>query len=213
MRGQAHTLEGIIASVLLLTSLVFALQVTAVTPLSASTSSQQLENQQESVAEGTLAAADEMGSLKPAVAYGSDAADGSDDGRFAFHQTSGESFYSNGPPTNRFGELLENAFTTRGLAFNVYAQYRTSNGGTSRRRMVYQGEPSDNAVAANQMVTLYDDDVLYEPENDGNTSNFDVAQPTTTTLETAGDDFYAQDIDTSGPLFNVVEVRVVVWRQ
>lgn len=213
MRGQAHTLEGIIAGLLLVTSLVFALQVTAVTPLSASTSSQQLENQQEAVANGVLAAAAEQNALKPAVVYGSDAASGETNGRFAFHETTDDVFYQNGPPTNRFGEVLDRQLGDRGLAYNVYVVYRTTGGGTSQRRMVYQGNPSDNAVAAQRTVTLFDDDVLYEPESDGDSTDFDVAQPTTTTLESAGDDFYAQDASTGSPVFNVVEVEVVVWRQ
>lgn len=212
MRGQAHALEGIIAGLLLVTSLVFALQVTAVTPLSASTSSQQLENQQEAVANGVLAAAAEQNALKPAVVYGSDAASGETNGRFAFHETGGEVFYQNGPPTNRFGGILDRQLGDRGLAYNVYVVYRTTGGGTSERRMVYQGNPSDNAVAAQWTVTLYDEDVLYEPA-DGDPDTFDVAQPTTTTLESAGDDFYAQETSTGSPVFNVVEVEVIVWRQ
>jgi hypothetical protein len=212
MRGQAHTLEGIVAALLLLTSLVFALQVTAVTPLSASTSSQQLENQQQSVAEGTLAAADEANALKPAILYGNDSADGRVDGRFGFHQTSGEAYYVNEPPRNRFGEILQGTLGDRGLAYNVYVRYQTSDGGTARQRMVYQGNPSDNAVATQRTVTLYDDDLLYKPESDGDTGDFDTAVPTGTTVKSAGDDFYV-NYDADGPLFNVVEVEVVVWRQ
>ena len=66
-RGQAYTLEAIIASVLLISSLVFALQVTVVTPLSASTSNQHIENQQRASAAGVLTAAQETGALKDAV--------------------------------------------------------------------------------------------------------------------------------------------------
>lgn len=212
MRGQAHTLEGIVAGLLLLTSLAFALQVTAVTPLSASTSSQQLENQQEAVADGVLATAAEAGALKPAVLYGNDSASGANNGRFAFHETTGDVFYTNGPPTNRFGKLLDRELGERGLAFNVYVIYRTSSDRTTRRQMVYQGFPSDNAISVRRTVTLYDDDVLYEPESDGDATDFDVAQPTTTTLASAGDDFYAPNTG-DGPVFNVVEVEVVVWRQ
>lgn len=211
MRGQAYALEGIVAGLLLLASLVFALQVTTVTPLSASTSSQQLENQQESVAQGVLAAAAEAGALKPAVLYGSDLASGDDNGRFAFHDTTDDVFYQTGPPTNRFGRILDQELGDRGLAYNVYVYYRTVGGGTNRQRMVYQGYPSDNAVAAQRTVSLYDDDVLYEPDDDA--EDDDAAQPTTTALGSAGDDFYAQDAASGSELFNVADVEVVVWRQ
>ena len=211
MRGQAHAVEGIVAGLLLLASLVFALQVTTVTPLSASTSSQHLENQQESVADGVLAAAAEAGALKPAILYGSDQASGADNGRFAFHDTTDDVYYQGGAPTNRFGGILDRMLGERGLAYNVYVRYQTTGGGTNRQRMVYQGYPSDNAVAAQRTVTLYDDDALYEPDGDADTD--DAARPTTQILASAGDDFYAQDAASGSGLFNVVEVEVVVWRQ
>lgn len=212
MRGQAHTLEGVVAAMLLLASLMFALQVTAVTPLSSSTSSQHLENQQQATAAGVLAAAAERGTLTPAVTYGSDLADGRDDERFGFHQADGERVYTNRPPTTRFGAALERAFADRGLTYNVHVTYQTPSNTTSRARMVYQGHPSDNAVVVRRTVTLYDEDVLHSPESDGDATDFDVAQPGTTTLATAGSDFYAQDV-ADGPVFNVVRVEVVVWQQ
>jgi hypothetical protein len=211
-RGQAFTLEAIVGAILVLASLVFALQVTAVTPLSASTSSQHIENQQDATVEGALAAAYQNEALKRAVLYGSDTADGNDDGLFSFHETSIDVYYTNRAPTNQFGAILNRTFEGRGLAYNVYVTFQTTSGGTERIRMVYQGVPSDNAAAAQREITLYDDDVLYEPESDGNSDDFDVAQPTSTELESAGDDFYAQDIS-SGPVFNVVEVEVITWRQ
>jgi len=52
---------------LLLASVLFALQVTAVTPLTGSTSSQHIENQQASLAEGLLATQVENGSIVPTI--------------------------------------------------------------------------------------------------------------------------------------------------
>jgi len=54
-RAQAHTLEAFAAAILLVAALTFALQATAVTPLSASTSNQHIENQQRAVATDLLA--------------------------------------------------------------------------------------------------------------------------------------------------------------
>ena len=72
VRGQIYTLEAVIAAVLLVSSLVFALQVTAVTPLSASTSNQHIENQQRASASGVLTAAEEAGILQDAVLFWND---------------------------------------------------------------------------------------------------------------------------------------------
>lgn len=209
-RGQAYALEGIVASLLLVGSLVFALQVTAVTPLSASTSSQHIENQQAAVAEGVLATAVEQDALKVAVLNW----DPTSDPQQFYGATSGESFYIAGAPDNEFGTLLERAFEDRGIVFNVYVRPTVDldddgndlGFATDAQRMVYRGEPSDNAVTATRLVTLYDHDVMYDGDE----------HPTTPINE---NDFYAEDVTddplagTDDALYNVVRVEVVVWRQ
>ena len=129
MRGQAYTLEAVIASLLLVSSLVFALQVTAVTPLSASTSNQHIENQQRASASGVLTAAQEAGALKDAVLYW-------DDGEKKFHDAERLAYYTNNYPPNEFGNITERAFDGRGLAVNVLVYYNESE---EPSRMVYRG--------------------------------------------------------------------------
>lgn len=194
-RAQAHTLEGVIAGILLLSSLTFALQVTAVTPLSASTSSQHIENQQQSIAEGVLTVTAENGDLKDAVLFWNDTSQ-------QFHDAS-RGFYVNGPPPNEFGETLSMAYGGRGIAYNVYVSYQTTTGNWVDQPMLYRGRPSDNAVSASRTVTLYESDCLVD-EN---------AEPTGNCLSDSNvaDNFYANDVSGSG-VFNVVRVEVVVWR-
>ena len=209
-RGQAHTLEGVVAGLVLLSGLVFALQATAVTPLSASTSSQHLENQQQASAEGVLATAAKHRVLKPAVLFWN--GKGSDPANEFYDADNGE-FYTSKTPPNEFGDLLSQAFGGRGLTFNVYVAYRRqSDGRQVRQRMIYRGEPSDNAVTASRLVTLYNTDELY-----ADTDNDDIAEPTGTTISKSN--FYAPDVvdesDNGGPdlaIYNIIEVEVVVWR-
>ncbi len=189
-RGQAYTLEAIIASVLLISSLVFALQVTAVTPLSASTSNQHIENQQRASASGVLTAAQEAGVLKDAVLYYNDS-------EGEYHDADRVTFYTNGYPPNEFGNITRRAFEGRGLAVNVLI-YPDANSGPSR--MVYRGEPSDNAVSASRTVTIYDDDALTAPD-------------TSETAATASNFSNVVPEDTTGNnVYNVVRVEVTVWR-
>jgi hypothetical protein len=204
-RGQAFALEAVVASLVLLGGLVFALQATAVTPLSASTSSQHIENQQAATAEGVLATAADDGSLRVAVLNWNDTAD-----RFYGVDTD-QAYYTNTAPENGLGTLLSRAFDDRGIVFNVYVHYATDrddDGEVDARRtqrMVYRGEPTDNAAAASRVVTLFDDDVLYD----------DSESPTGPTV--SGSVFYAEDVtDTASSntaVYNVVTVEVVVWRQ
>jgi hypothetical protein len=198
-RGQAHTLEGVVAGLVLLSGLVFALQATAVTPLSASTSSQHLENQQQATAEGVLATAAEHGALKPAVLFRGDE---NSDGNSEFHSADNGEFYTTSAPPNEFGDILSQAFGGRGLAFNAYVVYRRPDGRAVRQRMVYRGEPSDNAASASRLVTLYDDDNLY-------TSGDLIGNPTGPTVSASN--FYAPDTASAG-IYNVIEVEVIVWR-
>ena len=190
VRGQIYTLEAVIAAVLLVSSLVFALQVTAVTPLSASTSNQHIENQQRASASGVLAAAEEAGALKDAVLFWNDSAE-------QYHGAGQREYYIGDYPPNEFGNITERAFAGRGLAVNVLVY---PGDGTDATRLVYRGEPSDNAVSASRAVTIYDDDELTAPG-------------TSTTAADADSFDEAVPEDSSGnSVYNVVRVEVTVWR-
>lgn len=189
-RGQAYTLEAFIAALLLVSSLTFALQVTAVTPLSASTANQHIENQQRASAAGLLAASHDNGGLKEALLYWNESAE-------TFHNSDIRGFYTNSYPDITFGNMSDRAFGGRGLAVNVLVHVENR---TRPQRMVYHGEPSDNAASASRIVTLYDDDQLRTEDRD----------PDTELANTDG--FYASDYHEDSSVFNVVRVEVVVWR-
>ncbi|SFL08194.1 hypothetical protein SAMN04487950_2343 [Halogranum rubrum] len=201
MRAQAHTLEAISAALLVVGSVVFALQVTAVTPLSASTSSQHIENQQDAMASGILAQATEDGSLKRAVLFWNEIG-----GQF-YDAGPRRPYYMNAPPPPdiEFGRLLERTYGVRGIAYNVHVGYQAPGGGYREIRYIYRGEPSDNAVTASTYVTLFDDDPLYDDADDDGVAE----QTTGTSLSTTN--FYASDVSTS-LVYNVLRVEVVVWR-
>lgn len=196
MRGQAHTLEAVTGSLLLLGAVLFALQTTAVTPLTASTSSQHIENQQAAVAEGVLVSAQEQGALKPTLLYWNET------GATHWNADYLGAYTRSGPPT-ALGETLNETFLERGIAFNLNVHY-VQNDQQRSHRIVNFGEPSDNAVSATKTVTLYDDDVLLAADG----------TPTTTTLAETNQFYVDNDAaaaQTSG-VYNVVVVEVVVWR-
>lgn len=194
-RGQAHTLEAVVAAMLLLTSIGFALQMTIVTPLSASTSSQHIENQQRATADGILAAAGDTGSLKRTVLFWNET-----DGNF--HNASDVGYYTDKRPNTTFGKSLERSFDEDGIAFNVNLQYMTPSGEYRERRMIYQGVPTDNAVATSRTIGLRADDVLvkndtsYSTESVQNSSSFYVGRADSHTTA----------------YYNTVRVQVIVWR-
>lgn len=193
LRGQAHTLEAITAAILVLSAVVFALQVTAVTPLTGSTSSQHIENQQNEVAEGLLAAEDRQGTLSETLRYYNATTN-------RFHGASRSGYTTGGPPT-AFGAALNETFLERGIALNVHVHYLRSDGEVRSTQLVDLGEPSDHATSATRFVTLYDSDPLLDATG-------------SETATTVGDSELYVEADTSPEtdLFTVVTVEVVVWR-
>ena len=196
-RGQAHTLEGVVAGIVLLASLVFALQATTVTPLSASTSNEYIGTQLRGIAAGTLATGAETGSLKR-MALNWDNANGK------FAGAGGDGYYVR-PPTappgqSDFIDSLQAAYAGQGVAYNIYVQYEDRPGSIERRQLLYQGAPSDNAVSASRTITIYNDDMFT-----GTTTRVD--DPSSTY-------FIRPNFDRSPgtPLFAVITVEVVVWR-
>lgn len=192
-RGQAHTLEAFIAAILLISAVIFATQATAVTPLSASTSNQHIENQLRATADDLLAVEAEAGTLRDAVVYWNTS-------NREFAGAPEEGYFANGGPPNDFGAALNETFRDRSIAFNVYVTYQRVNDSRTTR-MVYMGSPSDNAVSASQTVYLYNETMLTGP------------QDVTVSDASTESEFYRGISNASeGELFNVVEVRLVVWR-
>ena len=194
-RGQAHTLEAFTAAILIVAGVTFALQATAVTPLSASTSNQHLENQQRAVATDLLETSAANGDLEAAVLRW-------DPQNESFTRGGTPGRFTRGGPPNGFGEALNRTFGDRRIAFNVRVAHGQRH--ETVTTMVDMGSPSDNAVTATRAVVLTDDANLTMPEHE------------TTTLgglsnESDPGAFYATDAS-SGPIYDRVEVRIVVWR-
>lgn len=194
-RGQAHTLEAVVAALLLVTSIGFALQMTVVTPLSASTSSQHIENQQRATASGVMASAAETGALTDTVLYWNDTAG-------SFHNTSALGYYTNDPPDSAFGHMLERAFDDESIAYNVNVHFVTPGGNHRQEELIYRGVPTENAVSTTRTVGIRADDRLIDEDG----------SPTATTVETADKHFLGQASGHDTHFYNTVRVEVVVWR-
>lgn len=190
-RGQAHTVEAFIAALLLLSALLFAMQATAVTPLSASTSNQHIENQQRALADGLLSTAADDGSLQETVLYWNSS-------REAFQDSGEAGYYQRAGSQTAFLAALDETLAERRIAYNVRVRYFDANRtSVSTDPLVSLGQPSDNAVTASRTITLTNESRL--------------------TGDCAGEcrledkSFYAPSVD-DGQLYNRVEVRITTWR-
>lgn len=191
VRAQAFTLEGVVASMLVLSGLIFAYQTVAVTPLSASTSSEQFETQNLAVTTDLLQTAAEQGALRRAVLAWNASSSG-------FYGASG-AYFAGTPPTD-FGRIVAGALAPHDLVFNVHVTFENEADEQRRTRMVYRGEPTDTAVSASAAVVVYDSDRRYD------------AAGNPTGAELSASNFYAPDSATSS-VYNVLDVEVVVWRR
>lgn len=204
-RAQAYALEGLLAAMLLFTALIFSMQSVILTPTTAGTVDQDVKGQVRAEAHDNLVIASERGELEHLARYWDN-----ESAKFD-HAYDAEVGYDWGPPCARgpssetpacesFGERLNATFTSRGFTYNLFVDYRNDSDiqQTDTVTVVDRGEPSSNAVTATYTVVLYDDVGL--TSTDGNR----------TLAELDRDEFYANDVD-SGPVFNVLEVRLVVW--
>lgn len=203
--AQMHTLEGLTAAMIVIIATFYVTGAAGITPTSSSTASKSSEAELQQVAEDVLAQAHANGHLKTAVLAWKD-----NENRF---NGSDSVYYQGSTPDNPFGETLESVFNERAVAYNVNLYYNlpnsTSVGGPDR--YIYNGDPTDNAVSASQTIVLRHDDVLMEgepssqPLTDGNDNS---------SVSTYPIDGFTNDTDEyRDSMYNVVEVRVILWRQ
>lgn len=192
-RAQAFTLEAVLAAVLLLGSLAFAIQATAVTPVSTGESTTNEAVQRASVAAGALDATVANGSAKRAVLAWNESSDG-------FDGAPETGYFVTGDPPTTFGETMHRTLSADSVAYDVDLVYLTPDGEYRTAAMVDQGSPSDGAIRVARTVTLYDDDTL---------TTLDGRERNVTVSETP---FFAPDADPDSDLYNVIRVEVTVWR-
>lgn len=196
MRGQAHTLEGVAAALVVVMAVAFTLQATAVTPLTASTANQHIETQHERAASGLLTVERENGNISRTLRYWNNSS-------ASFRNASTNGYYVGASPNASFLGALEETFGDRSVAYNVNAYYVDERGERRLRRLVYHGQPSSDAVAATRLVTLYDDQNV--TVRDG-----DEFVPAENGPRLANATYFPADAP--GHTYAVVKVEVVVWR-
>lgn len=195
-RGQAYTLEGVLSAMIIMLSLLYGLQVVDVGAISSSTSdrTESLRSQ----ASDLLAVAADNGSLQTAVrCYKND------------HPIiSGRQATASDP---QFEHLLNESLDESLRNYKLYFEYWDNSSGRQRELVssnateLQVSSPSDQATEVTYTVSLYDN---------MNTTSGSECTDSGTSLTAASGDFYAEDMQDIAPdstLYNIVEVRLVVW--
>lgn len=202
-RGQAYTLEGLTAGFVLLLATLYALQAVILTPITVGSVDEGSQSRLRAEAADILqvTASRETEDITYHVLHWSPL-----DRTFEGAESPRTGYGSRGPP-GQFGQFLEDSFETRGRNYNLLVRYRkndTTEAGV--QRMVYQGEPSRSAVVATYTITLFDDMRLTAPGSSAMT----IGEMDTNATNNRDGYFYAPDV-ADGPVYNVIEVRLVVW--
>lgn len=183
-RGQMFALEGVLAALVVLAGIAFALQATVLTPTTSGATAAPVDG---SAIDSVLSTTVENGEFRSDLTE-----DWTSSG---FDDATGRWYTDTYPYA--FGDALNQTLGPSAVA-NVVIHHRSAAEGRQRTRLVYNGAPGNGAVRASTVLTLYDRDVC---------SSFP-CDPDERTK------FFAEDIDTSsdGHVYNVIEVEVVAWQ-
>ena len=189
--AQMHTLEAIMASTIMVMVIVFAVQATSLTPLTSSTANAHIEAQLQVIGQDMLSALDysqydQRSDLK------NDILNWNGD-EYAW---SGEFYKSRTNESITLNSSMEGILSfiaiPRGIAHNVQLSHISDTGRFSSIFYIYNGDPSDNAVIISRKVVISNPDI-------GNTSTF---QANTGIV----------DIDDTTDLYNIIDVKLILWR-
>ncbi len=189
-KAQLHTLEGVAAATIMLLVIVYAIDSTSMTPVTSSTADMRVETELQTLGQDVLSALDyaEPGydsKLKNDIKVWNGT-------EYFWNGTNYIEKYGTNNLSNNLTVLLNATFAVQGIAHNVEMTFLTGDGNFSSRRMIYNGEPSNNAVIVSRKIALHDGDIdsIKYPDNP----------------------IKDKDIDASTSLYNIVDVKLVLWR-
>ncbi len=190
-KAQLHTLEGVAAATIMLLVIVYAIEATSMTPLTSSTANVHVETELAVLGQDILNALDyaEPGynsKLKNDIITWNG-------NEYVWNGTkyAEKNNASASPLTSNLTIITNATLIGQGIAHNVELTYiaNVSNiTSPASSIMIYNGDPSENAVIISRKLVLQNTD--FSPA-----ANYPV-----------------KDIDPSTNLYNVVEVKLTLWR-
>jgi len=185
--AQLYTLEGLAAATILMMVIVYAIDATSMTPLTSSTSNAHGENELAALGQDIFNTLDysEPG-YRSNLQYDIIRWDG-DTYTWSGTMYIAEGNLSHNLTNYNLTNILNATLIKQGIAHNVEVTFLTNNGTTySRQRMIYNGDPSDNAVIVSRKIVLQDSDGPYSGSPIAN-------------------------IDSSTNFRNIVDVKLILW--
>jgi len=192
-KAQLHTLEGVAAATLILLVIIYAIDATSITPLTSSTSNAHVESELMTMGQDILNTLD-----NEEPGYNSQLKSDILNWTGSQYIWTGKDYKENDGTTTLNNTLnsnltqnLKTTLISQGIAHRVEVVYLwTTNNITiasAPETMIDAGIPSDNAVGVSRKI------VLQNTDNPLNNSKI-------------------QDIDTTSNLYNIVDIRLFIWR-
>lgn len=190
--GQMHTLEAVTATMIMVSVIVFTVQATSLTPLTSSTANAHIEAQMQTMGQDMLNVLDHASSgdtspiRQDIISWNGE--------EFSWNGTAYCSVTTNGYTllNSSTAGVLKEIAVPRGIAHNVLFRYIDNSGLPQGTAYIYNGDPSDNAVSISRKVLL---------------SNHDISDPVAFLANTG-----IPDADSSSDFYNIVDVRLTLWR-
>lgn len=188
-KAQMHTLEGVAAATIMLLVIVYAIDATSMTPLTSSTANVHVETELQVLGQDILNSLDYA---EPG--YSSKLKNDIQGWNGSEYIWSGSNYSdkitsTNTPLNNNLTGILNATLVRQGIAHNVEIVFLSNNGTSfSSQKMIYNGDPSDNAVIVSRKIVL--DNSSFSPP--------------------AG--YPIEDIDPSTNLYNIVDLKLTLWR-
>lgn len=183
-KAQLYTIEAVASALLLIMVVIFVIKAAPMAPNSSSSSHQQVEAQLTTQGYDLLTILDYVpegntnSQLKQAIA------------NWNGMEFSGQAAVRPyGGPINVTAKDFKEALGDAGIVYNLEVFFYTSSG-ISSRPMLWNGNPSDNAVTVSKSIVLNDEDMV---------SNQDLSS-------------IIPDLDPGTKFYNIVEVKLTLWR-
>jgi hypothetical protein len=207
-RAQAYTLEGLVSAIILVSAVLYGMQAVDAAAWTGGTADTEVENLR-TQAKDTLAVADQNGTLHASVTCLNGSSNGSPHHGLAHKPTRFDE--SDEYNVTNLGRVLNRTFPTDEFDYNLYFEYWDPDDDQREQVLVYPNvrqAPDENSVSVTHRVTLYDSTHVSwnSVDEDHGCRNHDAEIGDVSGL-------YVEDVAT-GPnenLYNIVEVRLVVW--
>lgn len=191
-KAQMYTLEGISAAAIMFLILLYAIDATSLTPLTSSTANVHVESELQLLGQDILSALDYT---EP----GYDSRLKSDVSNWTGYTYvwNGRSYIdplnlSRANLSNNLTRVFEKVLVKQGIAHNVELTYLASDGVNQTylvsSDMINNGDPSDNAIIVSRKIVLHNNNI--------NETNLPLIM----------------DIDRATDLYNIVDVKIILWR-